>query len=310
MVEIGLDELARRGAQRMPQLALEAEVTCFIESHGDIVDEKGRRMVVRNGYLPKREIVTGSGPLEVKQPRARDLRGKSDPESVTFTSAILPRYLRRSKKIDELLPWLYLRGISTGQMQEALACLLGEDAAGLSATAVSRFTKSWVDDHEAWSKRDLSDREYVGQRADGIDFNIRLEDERQCILVLMGATRDGKKEIIGILDGYRENEQSWYELLVDIKHRGLTSVPKIAVGDGALGFWAAETKNEADKAFDLFVRKYGAKYPKAVACLAMIFKLAKVAENNWRRLNRHQQIMKLVAGYKLVDGIVQERDAA
>ena len=384
---------------------LEAEVKAFVERHRDQVDESGRRYVVRNGQLPDREILTGVGPLQVSQPRARDRRGTSHPDSVTFSSKILPPYLRRSKNMDELIPWLYLKGISTGDFQEALKSLVGPEAGGLSATTITRLTSTWVEEHREWSRRDLSDREYVYIWADGVYFNIRLgNDDRQCILVLMGATKDGKKELIAVYDGYRESEQSWSEILLDLKNRGLRAAPKLAIGDGALGFWAAlrkvfpstceqrcwvhktanvlnkmprslqpkakadlheiwmsETKDGANKAFDLFVNKYEAKYPGAVACLvkdrdmllefynfpadhwthlrttnpvestfatvrlrqrrtkgcgsrnaslAMVFKLASVAQQNWRRLNGHQLITRLVEGYEFKDGIMQERDAA
>jgi transposase-like protein len=237
-----LDDLARQGAQRMLKEALEVEVQEFVARHEHVVDEEGRRQVVRNGFLPQREVLTGAGSLELRQPRVRDKRGQEHPEAVNFTSSILPKYLRRSRNMNELIPWLYLRGISTGQFQEALEALVGPDAKGLSASAVTRLTTKFTEEHESWSRRDLSGKEYVYLWADGIHFNIRLEEDRQCILVLMGATKDGEKELIGILDGYRESEQSWTELLVSLKSRGLSIEPKLAVGDGALGFWAALRK--------------------------------------------------------------------
>ncbi len=226
----------------MLQEALEVEVQEFVARHEHVVDAEGRRRVVRNGFLPQREVLTGAGSLEVRQPRVRDKRGQEHPEAVNYTSSILPKYLRRSRNMNELIPWLYLRGISTGQFQEALEALVGPDAKGLSASVVTRLTAKWTDEHESWNRRDLSEKEYVYVWADGIYFNIRLEEERQCILVLMGATKDGRKELIGILDGYRESEQSWIELLVDLKARGLAIEPKLAVGDGGLGFWAALRK--------------------------------------------------------------------
>ncbi len=226
----------------MLQEALDLEVQEFVARHEHVVDAEGRRRVVRNGFLPQREVLTGAGPLEVRQPRVRDKRGQEHSEAVNFTSSILPKYLRRSRNMSELIPWLYLRGISTGQFQEALEALVGPDAKGLSASAVTRLTAKWTEEHESWNRRDLSEKEYVYLWADGIYFNIRLEEERQCILVLMGATGDGRKELIGILDGYRESEQSWTELLVDLKARGLAIEPKLAVGDGGLGFWAALRK--------------------------------------------------------------------
>jgi putative transposase len=237
-----LDDLARQGAQRMLKEALEVEVQEFVQRQEHVVDEEGRRQVVRNGFLPQREVLTGAGSLDVHQPRVRDKRGQEHPEAVRFTSSILPKYLRRSQNMNELIPWLYLRGISTGSFQGALEALVGPDAKGLSASAVTRLTTKFTEEHESWSRRDLSAKEYVYLWADGIHFNIRLEEDRQCILVLMGATKDGRKELIGILDGYRESEQSWTELLVDLKARGLGIEPKLAVGDGGLGFWAALRK--------------------------------------------------------------------
>lgn len=237
-----LDEVARQGAQRMLAEALEAEVQEFVERHRDVVDEQARRQVVRNGYLPEREILTGVGPIEVKQPRVRDKRGTAGEDAIRFSSSILPRYLRRSKNMDELLPWLYLRGISTGQFQEALEALVGPDAKGLSASSITRLTEEWAEQERAWSSRDLSGKEYVYLWADGVYFNVRLEEGRQCILVLIGARKDGTKELLAILDGYRESEQSWTEILVDVKARGLTIDPRLAIGDGALGFWAALRK--------------------------------------------------------------------
>lgn len=212
--------------------------------HQDRRDEDGNRHVVRNGYLPSREIITGAGKLQVEQPRVRD-NSPNENGRVRFSSKILPAYLRRSKSIDELIPWLYLRGISTGDFSDALKALLGEETKGLSPNVVVRLKEQWFQEYETWNKRDLSDRTYVYFWADGIHVNVRLEDDenrRQCILVLMGATADGRKEIIAVMDGYRESEQSWYELLVDLKQRGLVVPPKVAVGDGALGFWAALRK--------------------------------------------------------------------
>ena len=239
-----------------------------------------------------------------------DRRDVEDEEKIRFKSAILLPYLRRSKNIDDLIPWLYLRGVSSGDFSEALQALVGPQAKGLSANVVTRLLESWKEEYATWNRRDLSDKEYVYLWADGIHFNIRLEEDRQCILVLMGATKDGRKELVAILDGFRESEQSWRELLADAKSRGLKKAPKVAVGDGALGFWKAlrkvypktreqrcwvhktanvlnklpkslqakaksdlheiwmaETREKANAAFDRFVEKYGAKYPRAVNCL-------------------------------------------
>jgi transposase-like protein len=239
-----LDEIVRTGAQRMLQSAIEAEVDAFVNDHVDRIDANGRRQVVRNGHLPSRSIITGAGNLEVAQPRVRD-RSPDLESRVRFSSAILPPYLRRSKAVDELIPWLYLKGISTGDFQEALTALLGPNSAGLSANVVVRLKEEWTTEYEAWCRRDLTGKRYVYLWADGIYVNVRLEDDankRQCMLVLMGATADGQKELIAIMDGYRESEQSWYELLVDLKQRGLSIDPQLAVGDGALGFWAALRK--------------------------------------------------------------------
>lgn len=226
----------------MLQTAVEQEVAEFVEKHRSDRDEQGRRFVVRNGHLPQREIQTGQGAVEVKQPRVRDRRGVSCKDSVTFTSKILPPYLRKTKNLEELLPWLYLKGISTGGMQDALSALLGPEAPGLSATTITRLTSSWIEEQKEWNRRSLAGQEYAYLWADGIHFNIRLEEDRQCILVLMGATLGGKKELLAVHDGYRESEQSWSEVLIDLKHRGLELSPRLAVGDGALGFWAALRK--------------------------------------------------------------------
>lgn len=241
-MECGLEEIAREGARRMLRMALEAEVTAFLTQHGGLKDERGRQRLVRNGYLPEREILTGIGPLAVCQPRVRDRLPAGDEERIRFSSAILPRYLRRSRSVDDLIPWLYLKGISAAQMQDALSRLLGEAVENLSASVVLRLKEEWVAELNAWRERDLSRAEYVYFWADGIYFNLRLEGERQCILVVIGATAEGKKELVAIQDGYRESEQSWYELLLDLKKRGLNIGPKLATGDGALGFWSALRK--------------------------------------------------------------------
>lgn len=304
-----LSDILREGAQRLLSQAIEAEVAAWIEQRADLVNQRGHRQVVRNGHLPARTIMTQVGEMTVKQPRVRDRRSAGEAEK--FTSAILPPYLRKSRAIEELIPWLYLKGISTGDFGEALQALVGADAAGLSASTITRLIESWQEEHEAWSKRSLAGMQYVYIWADGVHFNIRLEEDRQCILVLMGATPEGKKELIAVLDGHRESEQSWKTLLLDVKSRGLTVDPKLAIGDGALGFWKAlpqvfpttrtqrcwvhktanvldkmpkrvqpraksmlheiymaQTKRDAEKAFDLFIATYEAKYPSATTCLA------------------------------------------
>jgi len=225
----------------MLQAALESEVQSFLDEQAARVDDRGRRRVVRNGHLPAREIVTGAGPLEIRQPRVRDKT--ADPaERVQFSSAILPPYLRKSKSVEELIPWLYLKGISTGDFSDALQALVGENVSGFSANVVVRLKEQWSREYDAWSRRSLSEKQYVYLWVDGIYANVRLEDEansRQCLLVVMGATADGNKHLIAVADGYRESKQSWLELLLDLKQRGLTVPPKLAIGDGALGFWAA-----------------------------------------------------------------------
>ena len=306
-----LHEVLRAGAHEMLIRAVLAEVDDHIEGHAHLLDDQGHRLVVRNGYLPEREILTGLGPMSVTQPRVHDRRPEG--QKTRFTSKILPPYLRKTKSIDELIPWLYLKGISTGDMAEALEALVGPEAKGLSAKTVERLKNTWANEFKDWNTRSLQDKRYVYVWADGVYFNIRLADpdnKKQCILVLMGATADGKKELIAVSDGYRESKQSWLELLRDCQSRGLTHAPNLAVGDGALGFWAAieefwpetqhqrcwchktanvlnkmpkslhgkaksmiheiwmaETKRDAEQAFDRFVSVFEAKYPKATGCL-------------------------------------------
>ena len=304
-----LTDVLRRGAQQLLAQAVEAEVADWIDRRQDCRDSDGLRQVVRNGHLPQRTLTTGLGPVAVQQPRVHDRRPAERREK--FSSTILPPYLRKTKSIEELIPWLYLKGVSSGDFSEALAALLGPQAKGLSATTVTRLKSIWEKEYQEWSRRSLAGKQYVYVWADGVYFNIRLEGGRQCILVLMGATADGKKELIAIQDGQRESEQSWKELLLDVQTRGLSVEPKLAIGDGALGFWKAlrqiwpatgeqrcwvhKTANvldklpksvqpkakqmlheiylspgrvEANKAFDLFVSSYEAKYPKATECLA------------------------------------------
>lgn len=302
-----LTEVLRQGAWRMLAQTVEAEVEAFVAAHEHIRDEEGRRLVIRNGYLPERTIQTGIGDIAVKAPRVRDRSGSG----IRFTSAVLPPYLRRTRSIEELIPWLYLKGISSGDFSEALAALLGPDAPGLSPATVSRLKEVWKSELEAWQRRDLTGKRYVYFWVDGVYFQARLEQDKQCFLVIIGADEAGNKELVGLWDGFRESEQSWMELLLDLKSRGLEMGPKLAVGDGALGFWTAlrkvygetrqqrcwvhktanvlnklpkssqsqakqrlhdiwmaEDKEDAGKAFDLFVDSYRAKYPKAAECLA------------------------------------------
>jgi len=229
----------REGARRMLMQAIEAEVESFLAAHAGLVDEHGRRRLVRNGHAPERQLQTGIGPLEVRRPKLRD-RGVAGGEPIRFTSAILPAYLRRTKNVEELLPWLYLKGVSTGQFSEALAALLGADAPGLAASTVRRLTESWQEEHARWQQRNLSARRYVYLWADGVYFAPRLEHDRQCILVVIGADAQGRKELLAIEDGFRESAQSWRELLLRLRdENGLVLDPELATGDGALGFWQA-----------------------------------------------------------------------
>ena len=235
-----LTEVLRNGARALLAQAVEAEVADFLAKHADLKTEDGQRRVVRHGHLPEREVMTGIGPVAVRQPRVRDREAAADdPERIRFTPAILPPYARRSKSLEMLIPILYLKGISTGDFEEALAALLGKDAPGLSASTIARLKEVWVDEHERWNKRDLSAKRYVYVWADGIHLQARLEDDKQCILVIIGATPEGRKELIGFTDGTRESAQDWRELLLDLKRRGLAIAPELAVADGALGFWKA-----------------------------------------------------------------------
>ena len=231
--------MLREGARRMLTQAIEAEVESFLAAHAALVDEQGRRRLVRNGHAPERRLQTGIGPLEVRRPKLRD-RGIAGEEPIRFTSAILPAYLRRTKNLEELLPWLYLKGVSTGQFAEALTALLGPEAPGLSAATVRRLTEAWQEEHARWQRRDLSARRYVYIWADGVYFTPRLEHERQCLLVLIGADASGRKELLAVEDGFRESAQSWRELLLRLRdENGLGLDPELATGDGALGFWQA-----------------------------------------------------------------------
>jgi putative transposase len=305
-----LTEILRNGAHALLAQAVELEVTDFIGRYADLKTAAGRQRLVRHGHLPKREIMTGIGPVAVRQPRVRD-REPSEGERIRFSSSILPPYVRRTKSLEVLIPILYLKGISTGDFEEALGALLGKDAGGLSASTIGRLKEAWADEHARWLDRDLSGKRYVYFWVDGIYVQARLEDDAQCLLVIIGATAEGKKELVGLADGIRESAQSWKELLLDLKRRGLTIGPQLAVADGALGFWKAidqvwpktyaqrcwvhkttnvlnklpkslqakakralqdiwmaETRQDAEAAFDGFIECYGLKYEKAVECLS------------------------------------------
>jgi transposase-like protein len=304
-----LTEILRDGARTLLAQAVEAEVAAVLSCHAGKLTDDGRQRLVRHGYLPERQIMTGIGPVAVRQPRVRDRAGTGE-ERIRFTSAILPPYARRSKSLEVLIPILYLKGVSTGDFEEALAALLGKNAPGLTASTIGRLKDAWSDEHIRWSKRDLSAKRYVYFWVDGIHVQARLEDDAQCLLVIIGATPEGKKELVGLIDGVRESAQSWKELLLDLKRRGLAMGPELAVADGALGFWKAlpevwpntreqrcwvhktanvlnrlpkslqgkakralqdiwmaETRSDAELAFDAFAELYGVKYDKAVECL-------------------------------------------
>ncbi len=302
-----LTELLRGGARGLIEKAVEAELQRLLDEYGNVSDLEGRKAVVRNGYLPEREIVTALGPVPVRIPKVRDRSGSG----VKFNSALVPPYVRKAKRVEAALPWLYLRGISTGDMQEALSVLLGDEAKGLSPSVVSRLKAQWSEAYGAWNRRDLSQEHYVYVWADGIYSTLRGEDARLCLLILIGVNEQGEKRLLALSDGYRESKASWLNVILDLQERGLKTAPQLAIGDGALGFWAAlqeawpetrcqrcwvhktanvlnelpksvqgkakaslheiwmaETKVQAEKAFDRFVRHYSAKYPKAVDVLA------------------------------------------
>jgi transposase-like protein len=301
-----LTELLRSGARDLIAQAVNAELVEVMKAFANEKTDGGRARVVRSGYQPKREILTGIGAVEVKVPKIRARQG----ETACFNSALVPPYVRKSKSIEAAIPWLYLKGISTGQMQEALEALLGSEAKGLSANVVGRLKSTWEQEYKAWVKRRITGQ-WVYIWADGIYSSLKADDGRLCCLVVIGVNTYGEKHFLAIEDGVRESTQSWREVLLSLKQRGLTEAPKLAVGDGALGFWGAisevypetthqrcwmhktgnvlnylpkqaqpkakeclhniwmsETKEEAYKAFDDFTRRYEAKYPKATGCLA------------------------------------------
>src|SRR5262245_41850209 len=302
-----LTEVLRQGAQRLLAQAIEAEIAVLLAHSADCHDAQGRQAVVRNSYLPEREVQTGIGAVRVQVPRVRDRSGTG----IQFHSALLPPYIRRSKSLEALLPWLYLKGVSTRDFAEALQALLGPEAPGLSPATISRLKQSWQEELTQWQGRSLRGKRYVYFWVDGVYLETRLEDARHCILVIIGADTTGHKELVGLWDGSRKSEQSWTDLLLDIQSRGLPQAPAFAIGDGAWGFWKAlrqgygqtrwqhfwvqKTANVLDQwpkdlqaqakqrlqaiwmapdrqravlAFDLFIAAYEAKYPKAAACLA------------------------------------------
>jgi transposase-like protein len=305
---LSLEELIRRGARELIQKAIEVEVQELLGQCGNVKMLGGQRAVVRNGYLPAREVLTAIGNVEVRVPKVRDRSGGG----IKFNSALVPPFVRRSQRVSAALPWLYLKGISTGDMREALTVLLGDEAKGLSPNVVSRLKSEWATEYAGWMKRDLSASRYVYWWVDGIHTGLRQEnDARQCLLVIIGVTPEGNKELVTIGDGLRESKESWLDVLRDLAARGLGAGPLLAVGDGALGFWAAldevfpdtrrqrcwvhktanvlnalpkslqakakadlheiwmaPTRAQAITAFDHFLKTYGAKYPKATDKLA------------------------------------------
>lgn len=386
-----LEEVLRDGAKRLLQEAIEYEVFEYVQKFKEMKDEMNNRLVTRNGYLPARDIQTGIGPINVRQPRVRDKRNGQ-----AFSSVVLPKYKRKTESLERLIPELYLRGISTNNFPEALSALLGKNATGLSPANITCMKEIWGQEYETWLKRDLTGRRYVYIWADGVYFNIRLDEARPCILVLIGVNEEGQKELIGIHDGVRESTLSWKEFLQNLKSRGMNVTPSLAIGDGALGFWSAieeefpkcrqqrcwvhktanildkmpksvqpnakrmihemylsPTKAAALKAYEEFLQLYTAKYPGACKCLeknkdelftfydfpaehwahirttnpiesafatvrhrtrqtkgcgsriatlTMVFKLAKAAEEGWRRLRGFVLLCKVVAGIKFKDG--------
>ena len=282
-----LTEVLRNGARALLAQAVEAEVAEFLAKHVDLKTATGLRRVVRHGHLPEREVMTGIGPVDVRQPRVRDRGAGDDAGRIRFTPAILPPYARRSRSLEVLIPILYLKGISTGDFEEALAALLGKDAPGLSASTIARLKEVWRDEHEHWRKRDLSAKRYVYVWADGIYLQARLEDAKQCILVIIGATPEGKKELLGFTDGARESAQDWRELLLDVQNRGLAVAPELAVAKpalakagGALGFWKAlgelwpttrEQRCWVHKTANVLNKLPKSQQPKAKRCLQEIW---------------------------------------
>jgi putative transposase len=302
-IELTLEELIRRGARELIQKAIEVEVRELLADYENVKMLGGQRAVVRNGYLPERQVLTAVGPIDVRMPKVRDRSGGG----VKFNSALVPPFVRRSQRMSAALPWLYLKGISTGDMRDALTMLVGDQAKGLSPNVVSRLKGEWASEYGAWMKRDLVTSRYVYWWADGIHTGLRQEeDARQCLLVIIGVLPDGRKELVTIGDGLRESKESWLDVLRDLARRGLSVGPRLAVGDGALGFWAAldevypetqrqrcwvhktgnvlnalpktlqakakadlheiwmaPTRTQAIAAFDHFVKTYGTKYPKA-----------------------------------------------
>src|SRR5712672_3628904 len=289
-----LTEVLRNGARALLAKAVEAEVADFLGQHADLKTRDGHQRIVRHGHLPEREVMTGIGPVAVRHVLVRDREAAAaDPGRIRFSPSILPPYMRRSKSIETLLPILYLKGISTGDFSEALAALLGKDASGLSASAIGRLKDGWFDEHAAWQKRDLSAKRYVYIWADGIHLEARLEDEKQCILVLIGATPEGRKELVGFTDGARESAHDWRDLLLDLKRRGLDVSPRLVIADGALGFWKAagevwpttrEQRCWVHKTANVLAKLPKSQQPKAKRALQEIWMADDFPAEHWKHL--------------------------
>ena len=334
-----LQEILQEGARKLLANAVEAEIQHFLSQHND--ETVGKAPVVRNGYLPERTIQTGLGDIAVKIPKTRDRTHSG----LKFNSTLIPPYLKRTQSIEDFLPWLYLRGISTGDFSESLQHLLGVDAAGLSPGTISRLKQGWEQDYQDWNRRDLSKKRYVYIWADGIHSNVRMDD-RLCLLVIIGSDAQGNKELIALSDGYRESAASWEETLLDLTQRGLTIPPKLAVGDGALGFWnalsktwpqtaqqrcwvhktanvmeklpksmqpkvkealhniwGAETRKEAETAFEHCIERFSPKYPKAMNCLAKdkttLLAFYDFPAENWQHIRTTNPIESVFATVRL-----------
>lgn len=336
-----LTDLLRLGAQQLLKQAVEEELSSFLSKHSALLTAEGQAQVVRNGYLPERNIQTGIGPIAIKVPRTRDRASTG----IKFTSSLLPPYLKRSKSLSELLPYLYLKGLSSGDFPEALGPMLGPQAVGLSPASIGRLKEAWRADFKAFQNGDLSNKRYVYFWVDGVYLEARLE-ERQCMLIIIGADETGKKELVALRGGFRESELSWQNLLLDLKHRGLACSPELCIGDGALGFWKAlskvyspakrqrcwfhksqnvlnklpqslqqqakenlqaiwmkaDTRQEAEKAFDRFIELYGDKYPKATACLekdrAHLLTFFDFPASHWRSIRTTNPIESVFATVK------------
>ena len=345
-IQATIEEIARVGAQRILQKALEDEVEEHIARYEGLVDEEGRHAVVRNGHAPQRTIYSGVGPVTIRRPRVDERAAKGNEEHESFTSGILPRFLRRTPTLEGALAVLYLKGISTNDFPTALAAILGESAKGLSASTITRLKSVWEEEYDQWRQQSLRSKEYAYVWADGVYCNVRLDDERSCILVAIGANFQGEKQLLAVQDGYRESKESWKELLLDLKRRGLQHDPKLMIGDGGLGLWAAlpemfpttkaqrcwvhktanvldkmpksiqgrakamihdiylaDTKKNAEAAFEHFIATFQAKFPKAAECLAKdrdeLFAFYAFPAEHWQHIRSTNVIESVFATVRL-----------